>query len=44
MVVNFAAESDGVTTDRVIEQLLAATPTNEDELTRDARFKKIFAS
>jgi MoxR-like ATPase len=44
MVVNFAAESDGITTDRVIEQLLAATPTNEDELTRDARFKKIFAS
>lgn len=44
MVVNFAAESDGVTTDKVIDQLLAATPTNEDELTRDARFKKIFAS
>lgn len=44
MVVNFAAESDGITTDKVIDQLLAATPTNEDELTRDARFKKIFAS
>jgi MoxR-like ATPase len=28
MVVNFAAESDGVTTDKVIDQLLAATPTN----------------
>ena len=44
LVVNFAAESEGVTTDRVIEQLLAATPTKEDELTQDARFQKIFAS
>ncbi len=44
MVVNFAAESDGVTSDDVIDRIIAATPTNEDELTRDARFKKIFAS
>jgi MoxR-like ATPase len=44
MVVNFAAESDGVTSDEVIERIIEATPTNEDELTRDARFKKIFAS
>jgi len=44
MVVNFAAESDGVTSDDVIERIIEATPTNEDELTRDARFKKIFAS
>ncbi len=44
MVVNFAAESDGVTSDDVIDRIIQATPTNEDELTRDARFKKIFAS
>ena len=44
MVVNFAAESEGVTTDDIIDRLVAVTPTNEDELTRDARFKKIFAS
>lgn len=44
MVVTFAAESDGVTTDDVVDQLLAETPTSEDELTRDARFQKIFAS
>jgi len=44
MVVNFAAESDGVTSDDVIQRIVDATPTNEDELTRDARFKKIFAS
>jgi MoxR-like ATPase len=44
MVVTFAAESDGITTDDVIDRLVAETPTSEDELTRDARFKKIFAS
>ncbi len=44
LVVNFAAESDGVTTDDIIDKLLAVTPTKEDELTRDARFQQIFAS
>ena len=33
-----------VTADRVIDRLIASTPTKEDELTSDARFKKIFAS
>ncbi len=44
MVVTFAAESDGITTDDVIDRLVKETPTAEDELTRDARFQKIFAS
>ncbi len=44
MVVNFAAESDGVTSDDVIDRIIQATPTTEDELTRDARFQKIFAT
>ncbi len=44
MVVTFAAESDGISTDNVIDRLVSETPTSEDELTRDARFKKIFAS
>jgi len=44
LVVNFAAESDGVTPDDIIDRLLAVTPTKEDELTTDARFQKIFAS
>jgi MoxR-like ATPase len=44
VVVNFAAESDGVSTDDIVEKLVAVTPTREDELTRDARFQKIFAS
>ncbi|MEM9660369.1 MAG: MoxR family ATPase, partial [Planctomycetota bacterium] len=44
LVVNFAAESDGVSSDDVIEQLLENTPAQEDELANDARFKAIFAS
>ena len=44
MVVNFAAESEGVTPDDIVDRLTAITPTKEDELTRDARFQKIFAS
>jgi MoxR-like ATPase len=44
LVVNFSAESDGVTADDIVDKLLAITPTKEDELTSDARFKKIFAS
>ena len=44
LVVNFAAESDGVTPDDIIDRLLAVTPTKEDELTTDVRFQKIFAS
>jgi MoxR-like ATPase len=44
MVVNFAAESDGVTTDQIIDRLVSVTPAKEDELSSDARFQKIFAS
>ena len=44
IVVNFAAESDGISSDKIIEQLLEATPTQEDELANDSRFQAIFAS
>ncbi len=44
LVLNFTAESEGVTPDDIVDRLLAITPTKEDELTRDARFQKIFAS
>ncbi len=44
IVVNFAAESEGITSDHIVEELLRITPTKEDELTSDARFQKIFAS
>jgi MoxR-like ATPase len=44
LVVNFAAESDGVTSDHIVERLLEVTPTHEDQLLHDDRFQKIFAS
>ena len=44
LVVNFAAESEGVTPDDVVDRILEVTPTKEDELARDARFQRIFAS
>ena len=44
LAVNFAAQSDGVTSDQIIAKLIDVTPTKEDELTSDARFQKIFAS
>jgi MoxR-like ATPase len=44
IVVNFAAESDGITSDHVIDELIKQTPTAQDELLSDARFKKLFAS
>jgi MoxR-like ATPase len=44
IVVNFAAESEGVTPDAIIRRIVETTPAREDELTRDARFQTIFAS
>ena len=44
LVLNFAAQSEGLTPDAVVDELLERTPTQEDELTGDARFQKIFAS
>jgi MoxR-like ATPase len=43
-VLSFTAESEGVTADDVVQHLLDITPTREDELSRDDRFQKIFAS
>jgi MoxR-like ATPase len=43
LVVNFAAESDGVTTDQIVDRLLEETPTHEDQLLGDNRFQKMFA-
>ena len=44
LVMNFAAESEGVTADDIVRRLLESTPSKEDELARDERFQKIFAS
>ena len=44
LVLSFTAESEGVQVDDIVDRLLRGTPTREDELTRDPRFQKIFAS
>ncbi|MGA2030847.1 MAG: MoxR family ATPase [Thermoguttaceae bacterium] len=44
LVLSFTAESEGLTPDHLVQRILDVTPTREDELTRDARFQKIFAS
>jgi MoxR-like ATPase len=44
LVVNFAAQSEGITSDDLIARLLETTPTHEDQLIHDGRFQKIFES
>jgi MoxR-like ATPase len=44
ILTNFTAASEGVTADTVIKKLIEDTPSKDSELTRDDRFKKIFAS
>lgn len=44
LVVNFSAESEGISPDDVVDSLLQVTPTKEDDLTADPRFQRIFAS
>ncbi len=44
ILTNFTAASEGITADTVIKKLIEETPSKDNELTRDERFKKIFAS
>ncbi len=44
ILTNFTAASEGITPDQVIAKILEETPIRDGELTRDERFKKIFAS
>ncbi len=44
LVVNFTAQSEGVSEDDIIDRLIQETPAKEDELTSHARFQEIFAS
>ena len=44
ILTNFTAASEGITTDKVIERIIRDTPSKEGELSKDERFKKIFAS
>ncbi len=43
ILTNFTAASEGITTDVVIDKVLAETPDNDNELTRSPQFKKILA-
>ncbi len=44
ILTSFTASSEGVTPDTVVKKILDETPQKESELSRDERFKKIFAS
>ena len=44
ITTNFTAASEGISPDTVIQRLVSETPSREGELTKDERFKKIFAS
>jgi MoxR-like ATPase len=44
ILTNFTAASEGITPDSIIDKIIQETPSREGELTRDERFKKIFAS
>ena len=44
ILTNFTAASEGINPDTVVKKLIEETPDKESELTRDERFKKIFAS
>src|ERR671930_376784 len=44
ILTNFTAASEGITSDAVIKRLIEETPEKDSELTRDERFKRIFAS
>src|SRR5262245_41114567 len=41
---NLTARSEGITPDTVVQNLLAETPSRDGELTKDERFRKMFAS
>ena len=44
ILTNFTAVSEGISPDVVIKKLIDETPDKESELSRDERFRKIFAS
>ncbi|MEK7269611.1 MAG: MoxR family ATPase [Planctomycetota bacterium] len=44
IVLNFTAESEGVTTDKIIDRLLEVTPTKEGEALSDERISKVLKS
>ena len=43
LITSFAAEADGVTTDKVVDRLLAETPANESQALADGKLPKVIA-
>jgi MoxR-like ATPase len=41
LITSFAAEADGVTTDKVVDRLLAETPANDSALLADGKLPKV---
>jgi MoxR-like ATPase len=44
LLVNYTAESEGITPDNVVSRLIESLPAREDELSGDPRFQKVFAT
>jgi MoxR-like ATPase len=44
ILTNFTAASEGISPDTVVKKLIEDTPAKESELSRDERFRRIFAS
>ena len=44
LLVNYTAESEGISPDDVVNRLIDTLPAREDELSSDPRFQKIFAT
>ena len=42
ILMNFTAQSEGITSDDLTDKLLSVTPVSDDELLNDPRMKKIF--
>jgi MoxR-like ATPase len=43
LITSFAAEADGVTTDKVVDRLLAETPANDSQALADGKLPKVIA-
>jgi MoxR-like ATPase len=44
VITNFNADSEGITSDTIVDKLIEDTPDKEDALTRDEQVKSSFAS
>ncbi len=43
LITSFAAEAEGITTDKVVDRLLAETPANESQALADGKLPKVIA-